>query len=154
MVRHLHSHKIPICLATSSGAPHVKVKTQNHQELFELFHHKVMGSTDPDVKNGKPAPDIFLIAAGRFPDKPDPANVRDIFNDKSIIRHILTYFFLQCLVFEDAPNGVRAAKAAGMQVVMVPDHRVGQEERSEATVALNSLLDVDLEAFGLPPLPK
>lgn len=37
---------------------------------------------------------------------------------------------------------------------MVPDPRVGEEERSEATVALNSLLDVDLAAFGLPPLPK
>lgn len=58
------------------------------------------------------------------------------------------------MVFEDAPNGVTAAKAAGMQVVMVPDHRVGQEERAKATVALTSLLDVDLEAFGLPPLPK
>lgn len=133
MVRHLHSNNIPICLATSSGAEHVKIKTQNHQELFSLFHHKVMGSTDPDVKNGKPAPDIFLIAAQRFSDQPRPAD---------------------CLVFEDAPNGVRAANSAGMQVVMCPDHRVGQEERDEATVAINSLLDVDLEAFGLPALPK
>lgn len=74
-MRHLHDNKIPICLATSSGEAHVKVKTGNHQDLFSLFHHKVMGSTDPDVKNGKPAPDIFLIAAGRFTDKPDPKNV-------------------------------------------------------------------------------
>lgn len=49
---------------------------------------------------------------------------------------------------------MKAANAAGMQVVMVPDPRVGDDERSQATVAANSLLDVDLEAFGLPPLPK
>lgn len=71
----MHKHNIPICLATSSGEGHVKVKTTNHQELFSLFHHKVMGSTDKEVENGKPAPDIFLVAARRFPDQPDPANV-------------------------------------------------------------------------------
>lgn len=35
----------------------------------------VMGSTDSEVVNGKPAPDIFLIAAKRFPDSPSPEKV-------------------------------------------------------------------------------
>uniref|UniRef100_A0A2M4ANA3 Pseudouridine-5'-phosphatase n=1 Tax=Anopheles triannulatus TaxID=58253 RepID=A0A2M4ANA3_9DIPT len=129
LVRHLHQHKIPIALATSSGADSVEVKTKNHQELFELFNHKVMGSSDPDVKEGKPAPDIFLVAASRFPDKPAPA---------------------QCLVFEDAPNGVTAAIAAGMQAVMVPDERVEEDQRKHATVVLRSLEDFRPEDFGLP----
>lgn len=35
----------------------------------------VMGSTDKEVKYGKPHPDIFLVAAARFPDKPHPSKV-------------------------------------------------------------------------------
>ncbi|XP_058119029.1 probable pseudouridine-5'-phosphatase isoform X2 [Anopheles coustani] len=129
LVRHLHQHQIPIALATSSGADSVEVKTKNHRELFELFGHKVMGSSDAEVKEGKPAPDIFLVAASRFPDQPDPT---------------------QCLVFEDAPNGVTAAIAAGMQAVMVPDPHIEEDQRKHATVVLRSLEDFRPEEFGLP----
>ncbi|XP_053670954.1 probable pseudouridine-5'-phosphatase isoform X3 [Anopheles nili] len=129
LVRHLHKHNVPIALATSSGADSVEVKTKNHRELFELFGHKVMGSSDPAVKEGKPAPDIFLVAAERFPDQPAPG---------------------QCLVFEDAPNGVTAAIAAGMQAVMVPDPHIEEDQRRHATVVLQSLEDFRPEQFGLP----
>ncbi|XP_058062735.1 probable pseudouridine-5'-phosphatase isoform X2 [Anopheles bellator] len=130
LVRHLHRHNVPIALATSSGVDSVEVKTKNHRELFELFGHKVMGSSDPDVKEGKPAPDIFLVAASRFADSPPPD---------------------RCLVFEDAPNGVTAAIAAGMQAVMVPDPRVEEDQRKHATLVLRSLEDFQPEQFGLPP---
>lgn len=93
LVRHLHSTGVPIALATSSGAESVAIKTQNHMELFKLFHHYVMGSSDPEVKEGKPAPDIFLLAAKRFPDSPDPK---------------------KCLVIEDAPNGVQGTIKKGI----------------------------------------
>lgn len=129
LVRHLHQHNIPIALATSSGADSVEVKIKHHQELFALFNHKVMGSSDAEVKEGKPAPDIFLVAAKRFPDSPKPD---------------------QCLVFEDAPNGVTAGVSAGMQVVMVPDPHISEEQRKHATVVLGSLEEFKPEQFGLP----
>ncbi|XP_053961660.1 probable pseudouridine-5'-phosphatase isoform X2 [Anastrepha ludens] len=132
LLRHLATYKIPIALATSSGEPMVEIKITNHRELFQLFHHRVCGSTDAEVKEGKPSPDIFLVAASRFPDKPDPSN---------------------CLVFEDAPNGVQAALRAGMQVVMVPDKVIPEKLRQGATQVLESLEAFKPEDFGLPPFP-
>lgn len=118
-----------MCIATSSSEDMVQLKITNHCELFNMFNHRVCGSSDPAVKRGKPAPDIFLVAASRFPDKPSPDN---------------------CLVFEDAPNGVAAAVSAGMQVVMVPDSRISKDLCKCATCCINSLRDFQPELFGLP----
>lgn len=49
--------------------------TKHHQDLFSLFPIKTFGSSDPEVKLGKPNPDIFLVTAHRFPDKPKPEQV-------------------------------------------------------------------------------
>lgn len=119
-------------------------------EIFNLFNHRVYGSTDPDVKIGKPAPDIFLVACKRFGDKPKPADVSIIGQTRECLIYKI-HFFGQCLVFEDAPNGVRAACLAGMQSVMVPDKNVSQELRKEATIVIDSLEQFQPEIFGLPP---
>lgn len=129
LLRHLHKNQIPFCLATSSSKPMAEIKMSSHSELFKLFSHYVMGSTDSEVKQGKPAPDIFLVACSRFSDKPDPS---------------------KCLVFEDSPNGVKAAIAAGMQVVMVPDEMTPLEKRADATIVLDSLECFQPDLFGLP----
>lgn len=129
LVKHLHKNNIPIAVATSSSKAAFDIKTKNLQDVFKLFHHIVCGSSDPEVKHGKPAPDIFLVCASRFPDNPEPKN---------------------CLVFEDAPNGIRGAVTAGMQTVMVPAKEVTDELRKPATVVLNSLKEFKPEQFGLP----
>lgn len=66
---------MPFALATSSGQEMAELKMAKHTELFSLFHHKVFGTTDPEVLVGKPGPDIFLVAGQRFPDKPIPNKV-------------------------------------------------------------------------------
>lgn len=52
-------------IASSSSQRPFATKTTHHQEWIQLFHCIVLGD-DPDVKQGKPAPDIFLIAAQRL----------------------------------------------------------------------------------------
>ncbi|KAK3605358.1 hypothetical protein CHS0354_040947 [Potamilus streckersoni] len=131
LIRHLHKSKVPIAVATGSDSHGFELKISRHRELFQLFQHIVLNSEDPEVRHGKPAPDCFLVAAKRFPDHPSPERV---------------------LVFEDAPNGVEAAHAAGMPCVWVPDPRADKDSlANKATVILDSLEKFVPEDFGLPP---
>lgn len=81
-----------ICVATGM-APDLFDIVDATMHLTELFHGRVF-RTDSLGLPSKPAPDIFRYAATVI--GVSPAN---------------------CLVFEDAPNGIRAAKAAGMRCV-------------------------------------
>jgi pseudouridine-5'-monophosphatase len=128
LIRHLDKHKVPMAVATSSHRRHFDLKTGKHKELFGLMHHIVTGD---QVEKSKPAPDIFLTAAGQFDgDVPDPGSV---------------------LVFEDAPNGVEAGRAAGMQVCHVPDANLGVDQRGGAHCELASLQQFRPDDWGLPP---
>lgn len=118
-----------MAVATSSKRREYDLKTTQHQELFKLMSH-VVCSDDPLVDKGKPAPDIYLAAAKRFPSPPkSPSNV---------------------MVLEDAASGVQAAKAAGMVCVMVPDVRLDPAKTKLADKVLKSLTELDLVEFGLP----
>ncbi len=82
----------PKAIATGSAIPGAvsTLKTAGLLGVFELI------LTPDDVVHGKPAPDMFLLAAERM--GVNPAN---------------------CVVFEDAVPGITAAAAAGMDCVQV-----------------------------------
>ena len=88
----------PVAIATG-GTPDVAFPSLKAVGLDDLFKI-VVTPLDVAPGRGKPHPDMFLEAARRIGVKPE-----------------------KCLVFEDAEPGVRAARAAGMQVVRVPSRR-------------------------------
>lgn len=73
-----------------------------HQELFSLFGKHITCGDDAEIKNGKPAPDLFLAARDKFSLDGDVPSAEN------------------CLVFEDALNGIEAANRAGMPAIWVP----------------------------------
>ena len=126
MTTHFFKLGIPQAIATSSSSPMFEAKFEKHKKWFSQFTQIVRGD-DPELKEGKPAPDIFLLAAKRL--GVDPA---------------------ECLVFEDAPSGTEAALAAGMSVVVVPDPNMDHYNYKNASQIISSLKDFDPEYWGLP----
>ncbi|NKB75880.1 MAG: HAD-IA family hydrolase [Gammaproteobacteria bacterium] len=126
LIRHLYQHNVPIALATSSNRDLYEVKASSHQDWFTLFNTVVTGD-DSEITEGKPAPDIFNVAASRIGASP-----------------------VSTLVFEDAPSGLAAGIAANMRVVVVPDSNMEKSRYMGADLILNSLIEFDPSTYGLP----
>ena len=86
-------------------------------------YRKMVYINGNDVKHKKPDPELFLIAAERI--GIDPAN---------------------CVVIEDAPNGVQAAKAAGAKCIAVTNSTTAAKLQ-EADLICKSLEQIDLETI-------
>lgn len=87
-------HGVKMAVASSSPREMILMNLKRSQ-LEKYFEVVVSGK---DVKHGKPAPDIFLLAAEKLGIDPR-----------------------ECYVFEDAYNGVQAGVSAGAKTIMVPD---------------------------------
>ncbi|MGA2951622.1 MAG: HAD family phosphatase [Caulobacteraceae bacterium] len=107
---------LPRAIATSSSHDGVE-RHLGPSGLVPRFHAVIAAG---DYAHGKPHPDPFLTAARRLGVAP-----------------------ADCLALEDSHNGVRAAAAAGMMTVMVPDLLPATPEMRALTVAVvDSLHDV------------
>jgi len=106
-------------VALASSSPYVIIDavldTFGLRPAFEVIH-----SAEEEVR-GKPEPDVYLTAARKL--GVDPA---------------------ACMALEDSPNGVLAAKAAGMRCIAVPEPVLRDDPRlARADVILESLLEFD-----------
>ena len=112
----LQEKRIRLSVASST---HLKGTKEHLSESGILGPFEVVVGGDM-VTKGKPNPDIFLKAAELLHLAPE-----------------------ECLVVEDSPAGIRAAHAAGMKAVLVPDQAaITQEIIEMSDVVLESLLDM------------
>jgi HAD superfamily hydrolase (TIGR01509 family) len=116
----------------AAGRP-VAIASSSHRRVIEaavdaLGLHDVFGAvvSSDEVARGKPEPDVYLLAAERIGVAAD-----------------------RCVVVEDSLNGVRAGKAAGSYVVLVPNPSVppAGDARDRADLVLERLADLDPDAL-------
>lgn len=102
--------RIPLGLASNSPRNMVDqaLSTAGLADAFDVI------ITCDDVENGKPAPDIYLLACERLHVRPDEA-----------------------LALEDTPSGIGAAKAAGLACIAVP--QFAETDVSAADRVIDSL---------------
>lgn len=116
LLRALREKGIAACIATATVRP-IAERYLREVGALEYFSGFVSGD---EVKNGKPSPDIFLLAAQRMGVPPE-----------------------QCLVLEDSPFGVEAACRAGCKPIMVPDLTQPDDElREKCAFVAETLADV------------
>lgn len=158
LIRHLHHHKIPIAVATSSQRRNFILKSSHlTEELFGYFEGKVICADDGQLKpgRGKPCPDIFLLAAKTQLER----DVGDNEEGEGEVTEAQIAERAKGLVFEDAIPGVQAGKRAGMKVVWVPDPNLlklgngdNLENASEKPdLQIHSVEEFVPEEWGLPP---
>ncbi len=94
LLSYLKEKGIAVALATATPKDRAE-EYLRRVGLLQYFDEVVSARM---VKNGKPAPDIYLFAAEKLGLKPE-----------------------ECMALEDSQNGIRSANAAGCKTVMVPD---------------------------------
>ena len=116
LLTYLKSAGVKIAIASSTKKSGV-ARELKQAGFLEYFDELVCGDM---VEKSKPNPDIFLKAAQCLGEEPE-----------------------NCIVIEDSFNGIRAAHAANMFAIMVPDILPPDEEMKEkASLILDSLNDV------------
>jgi len=117
MDKAMQSRDFRVAVATSGTLEKSRAVLNAAKIPFE----RMVYITGSDVKNKKPHPELFLLAAERM--GIESAN---------------------CVVIEDAPNGVQAAKAAGAKCIAVTNS-TSAANLSEADLVCDSLEQIDLE---------
>ena len=93
ILKNKYNLKLAVC--TSSPKSLWVIKINNHKKWFKENFDIIITGDDKRIKKGKPNPDIFILAANELNVKPE-----------------------ECIVFEDAVNGVEAGLKSGAKIVV------------------------------------
>ena len=112
----------PLAVASSSNRPLIDLVL----ELSGLAPYFAATVSSEEVARGKPAPDVYLEAASRLGAVPE-----------------------DCAAVEDSESGIRAAKAAGLRVIAIPNRSFppSDEVLASAEVVLRSLDQLTFDAI-------
>lgn len=113
-----HTLGLSMAIASSATLPTILLVACT----LKIKHYFQSLTSGDEVAEGKPAPDVFLLAAMRLGIDP-----------------------VACLVIEDTLNGIRAAKKAGMYCVAIPCEATRHQDHSPADAHLESLEHLNLE---------
>lgn len=120
LLRYLKENGVKTAVASSSPMESI----QNNLKVSGLESYFDTIVSGEQVLHGKPAPDIFLLAAEKLSLSPK-----------------------ECYVFEDGPNGIYAGVRAGCATIMIPDLISPTEELHEITVGIYKSLKEVLDAI-------
>jgi len=115
LLRELRKHNVPIAVGSSATAALVKNRLTT-AGIYNLFDVVV---TQEDVSVHKPHPEVFLAAAEKLGVNPD-----------------------KCVVIEDAPVGIEAAKNARMKCCAVMTPYISEELLADADLVVASLTTI------------
>ncbi len=120
LLKHYKANNIICGVASSSPLSHI----QERLSAVGVIDYFSVITSGHEVANGKPNPDIYLLAMERLGEIAD-------FNVE------------ECIAFEDSEPGARAAIAAGLAVVVVPDLK----QPSEFLIENSHMVVESLDAF-------
>jgi HAD superfamily hydrolase (TIGR01509 family) len=119
MEKAMHRDDSRVAIATSGTLE----KSRAVLNAARIPYQQMVYVNGSDVKNKKPDPELFLLAAAGI--SIEPAN---------------------CVVIEDAPNGIQAAKAAGAKCIAVTNS-ADTAKLQQADLICDSLEQIDLETI-------
>ena len=100
ILKHKYGYKMAI--ATSSLKPQANLKLSIHREWIDSVFDIIITGEDKRIIEGKPSPDIFILSAKELGVRPE-----------------------ECIIFEDAVNGVQAGLNSGASIVVgIPEPKV------------------------------
>ena len=125
--------KLKVAIATSSSKFNFDNKTSHVKDWLKMDIDKIITGDDPRIKKGKPAPDIFILAAKEL-----GLDTKD------------------CVIFEDALSGINAAISSGAKyVIAIPDKRqrkdvenIIYDKTKTKLIILNSMDEFDVNLIN------